>query len=134
VILIQLRIHRINLSLPKRVIERVVDSRWRNSEPRSGRTIDHHRFCFTAQLLVRYHISQLWQLLQLRNQLGRHRIQLRLVRIFQRVLVLGPAHHIVDAQILHRLHVKLDALDLFQLPCQAIDDFSRGHLSHFQWL
>jgi len=134
VILVQLRVHRVDLSLAERIIKRVVDGRWCDAESRRSRAIDHHLLRLATQLLICDNIGQLWQLLQLCDQSARHGIQLGLVGIFHRVLILGAAHDIVDGQILHRLHVQLDALDLLQLRCQAVDDLGRGYLTDLERL
>ena len=64
VILIQLRIHRVDLTLAKCVIQRIVDRRWRNAQPRRSGAVDHQRHRKAAHLLVRRDVFQLRQLLQ----------------------------------------------------------------------
>jgi hypothetical protein len=42
-------------------------------------------------------------------------------RVLERVLVLSTAHPVVDREVLHRLHVELDARHLRQLGIEAPD-------------
>ena len=48
-------------------------------------------------------------------------VQLIRIRIFQAVLVLRPADPVFDRQVLHRLHVESDSIDLVELWLQAAD-------------
>ena len=50
---------------------------------------------------------------------GTQSIQLVRVGIFQAVLILRPAYTVFDCQILNRLHVQRDSVDLRQLPPEA---------------
>ena len=68
VVLIQLRIHRVDLALAKGVVQRVVDGGRRDAQPRSGDAVDHQRDGKPARLLIGGHILQLRQLLQLRDK------------------------------------------------------------------
>ncbi len=65
-------------------------------------------------------------LLQRCDQVVRHGVQFVRVRIFERVLILGAADAVIDREILHRLHVELDALDLGQLWLKPADDLGGG--------
>ena len=43
------------------------------------------------------------------------------IRIFERVLILGAAHAVVDRDVLHRLHEERDAIHFLQLRLQPAD-------------
>ena len=68
-VLIELRVHRADLTLPKDVVQRVVDGRWSNSQPGSGNAVDHQRHGKPAGLLVAGHVFQLRQLRERREEL-----------------------------------------------------------------
>ena len=65
VILIQLRVESIDLPLTESIVECVVDGFRGNPETGSRGAIDRHRRREAAQLLIRHHVGQLRQLLQL---------------------------------------------------------------------
>jgi hypothetical protein len=92
VILVQLRVHRIDLPLAECVVQRVVDRRRRHAKPRSSRAIDHQRHGQAAHLLIRRNIFELRQLLQLADKSVGPVIQFNWIGILQRVLVLRPAN------------------------------------------
>ena len=73
-------------------------------------------------LLVGGDVAQLGQRLQLLDQPRRPLRQLLRVGVFEAVLVLRAADAVFHRQVLHRLHVERDALDLGQLGLQAPDD------------
>ena len=114
VVLVQLRVHGINLPLPECVIERVVDGRRSDAKSRSGGAINNYGFRHAAQLLIGCHVGKLRQFPKLSHQLADYAVQLILIRIFNGVLVFRAAHPIVHREILHRLHVKRDARNLGQ--------------------
>ena len=58
VILIHLRVHRIDLALAERVIESAVDRLRCDSKARRGNAVDHQRFRYAAQLLIRRDIGE----------------------------------------------------------------------------
>jgi hypothetical protein len=105
VVLVQLRVHGVDLALSERIVERIVDGRWRDAEAGSGGAIDGDRFRHAAQLLIGRHVGQFRKLLEFRQQLADNRVQLILIGVFHRVLVFRAAHAIVHRQVLHRLHV-----------------------------
>ena len=74
-----------------------------------------------ARLLVGGHVFQLGQLLQFGDKLVGPLVQFVRVGIFKRVLVLRAAHAIVDRDVLHRLHVEMDARHLLQAGLQPAD-------------
>ena len=104
VILIHLRIHRVNLPLAKGVIQRVVDGRGRDAESRGRDPIDDQRYCESSGLLVGGNVLQFRQLLQTGDEAVGPVVQFIRVGVFERVLVLGAADAIVDSNVLHRLH------------------------------
>jgi hypothetical protein len=124
VILIQLRVERINLPLPKRIVKSVVNRCRENAEARSRGTVDHQRLRHASQLLIGHYIRQLRQFFQLRYKIVRHAVQFALVWVFQGVLILRSADAIVNCEILHRLHVKLYAFDLGELRSKPVYHFS----------
>ena len=69
-VLVQLRVHRIDLALSKGVIQSVVDGRGRDSQPRGRRAIDNQRDRQTARLLVGGYILKFLQAFQLCRQSG----------------------------------------------------------------
>ena len=56
-------------------------------------------------------------------------VQLVHVGIFQRVLILGPAHAVIDGDVLHRLHVQLDAVHLGQAVVEAANDVRSAEIA-----
>ena len=118
VVLIQLRIHRINLALAKRIVERIVDRRRRHTQPGSSRPVNDQRHRQPTQLLIRSNVFELRQLFQLRHKAVGPIIQLVLIRIFQTVLILRSAYAVVDGNVLHGLHEYLNVLHILQLRLQ----------------
>ena len=118
VVLVELRVEGADLALPVGVVERVVDRGGRNAQPRCGHAVDRKLNRVGAGLLIRGHVFQLRQLLQLRHKFVGPLVQLVRVGIFERVLVLRAAYAIVDRDVLHRLHVEVHALHLRQIGLQ----------------
>ena len=112
VVLVELGVHGVDLALAEGVVEGVVYGRGGDAQPRSGDPVNGQRYRQAAGLLIGGHVFQLRQLLQLVDKPVGPKIQLVYVRIFQRVLVLGPAHPVIDRDVLHRLHEQLDAAHL----------------------
>ncbi len=92
VILVQLRVHRVDLALAEVVVKRVVDGRWSDPQPRGRDSVDGQRDRARAGLLIGCHILQLRQLFQLCDKAIGPQIQLIHIGIFQRVLILRAAH------------------------------------------
>ncbi len=134
VVLVQLRVHRIDLPLAERVVERIVDRRRRHAQARSSRPVDHQRHRQTAHLLVGRNIFELRQLLQPGDKAIGPVIQFVLVRVLQRVLVLRPAHPVIDRDVLHRLHEELNALHILQLRLQPAHHVRRAQVALLQRL
>ena len=67
-VLIQLRIHRIDLALTEGVIERLIDGGGRNAKARGGRAINDQRNGIAAELLIGGHIFKLGPLFQLGHE------------------------------------------------------------------
>ena len=128
-VLVQLCVHRVDLTLAEGVIQRVIDGRRSDAEARGRRSINHYRLRLTAQLLIGDHIGQLWELFQLSHEIVRDTVQFGLTGVFQRVLVFGSADAIVHRQVLHRLHIERDAGNLRYLRLQSLDHRGRRHLA-----
>ena len=133
-ILVELRIHGVDLALTEGVVEGVVDGGGRDSEARGGGAVDDERCGRTAELLVGYDVGQLRKFLQARHEVAGHGVELVLVRILERVLILGAADPVIDREVLYRLHVQLDAFHLLELGTEAIDDRSRREAAIFKGL
>ena len=124
-VLVQLREDGRNLALSKSVIQRVVDGLRENSQSRRGIPVNRDIRLEPVVQLVGSHIGQRRQGLQLGHQLRGPLRQFLRIRIFYRILELGAAHAVFDRQILHRLHVESNAVDLRQLRLQSTDDRGR---------
>ena len=82
-------------------------------------------------LLVGRDIGDAAEGLQLVEKDRRPVIELVLVGVGQRVLILGLGEPRADGDVLRRLHVERDALDLLQCRLQAVDDLIGAAL---RWL
>ncbi len=109
VILVELRVHRADLALPEGVVKGIIDRGGRDTETRGSDAINGQRHGESADLLIGRHVLQLLHAFHLRDELIGPVIQFVHVRIFQRVLVLGAADAVIDRDVLHRLHVHLEA-------------------------
>ena len=96
-ILVRLRVESADLPLPKGIVECGIDLVWRDVETRCRRPVDGEVRTYAICLLVRSHVGDLRQLAKLRDQPSRPLIQLQGVWIFERVLVLGPTHSVIDS-------------------------------------
>ena len=114
VVLVHLRIHGADLPLAERVIKCVIDGGGRDAQAGGGNAVDHQRYSETASLLIGGNVFQFRQLLEPRDETIGPLIQLIHVGVFERVLVLRPAHAVVDGDVLHGLHKQLDSLNLIQ--------------------
>ena len=74
------------------------------------------------------------QLLHLIDQPSGPQVQLVRIRIFQRVLVLGTADAVIHRDVLHRVHVKHDALDRLEARLQPANHIGGADVAHIQWL
>jgi len=118
-VLVQLRVHGADLALPIGVIERAVDGGRRNAEPRCGHAINNQRDRQTAGLLVGSHIGKLGQLLSSCLQADWSTGSTRFASGSSNVLlILCAAYAVVHRDVLHRLHIKLDALHRFETGLQ----------------
>ena len=108
--MIQLREYGRNLALSESVIKRVVDGLRKNSQSRCGIAVNRDVRLEPIIELIRSHIAQCGQRLQLGHQLRRPPRQFLRVRIFDRILELRSAHAVFHRQILYRLHVEGDAV------------------------
>ena len=125
VVLIHLRVHRVDLSLAEGVVQRVIDGRWRDSKTRSGGAVNYQGDSESSDLLIGGHVFQIRQLLHAVDQTARPVIQFIGIGIFERVLVLRAAYAIVHADILHGLHIQLHSLNGVQF-CLEPSDYVRG--------
>ena len=73
----------------------------------------------SLRLLIGGHVAQFGNRFQFVDEFGGPEVQFVGIRIFQRVLILRAADAVFDRQILHRLHVQRDAVDLCQFRLQA---------------
>ena len=73
VILVQLRVHRVNLALAKGIVERVVDRGRGNPQTGSCCAIYNQRYGKAAQLLIGSHIFKLRQSFNLATKRPDHR-------------------------------------------------------------
>ena len=134
-VLVQLREDGRDLALAERVVERVVDRLRRDAEARRGVAVDHE-----PRLQARRSAGR-WRRraapaapAAVRRSRGAQTVKLLAVGIFEAVLVLRPADAILDRQVLHRLHVQRDAVDLGQLRLQAADHVAGADLPRFERL
>src|SRR6202000_1310391 len=87
-----------------------------------------------SRLLVRSDIFELGQLLEFSNEAIGPFIELVTVRIFDGVLVLGPAHTITHGNVLPRLHIEFHGVDISELFLQPADDIRGAPVSLIEWL
>ena len=125
--LIGLRIDRRYLPLAEGIVERVVDVLRGDAQPARRIAIDIDHQSEAVVLLIARDVAQFGNLLHLVHQARSPQIQQRLVGRIERVLILRPADAVFHRQILHRLHVKLDARHLLQLRLQPPDHIDRGN-------
>ena len=128
VVLVQLRKNGGDLALPEGVVERVVDGLGQYAQTRRGIAINHQLGLQAAILLIGGDIAHGRQLAQLVDQSRGPDRQLLRVGIFHRILILGAADPIFHRQVLHRLHVQGDAVDLRQFRLQPADNIGGGCL------
>ena len=85
-------------------------------------------------MLIAGNIAKLRNLLQTFHQLRNPLIQNLLFRGVEGILILRAADAIFNRQILHRLQVELDSINLSEFGLQSPDDFTRIDLSFFEGL
>ena len=130
VVLVELRKDRGDLALAEGVVERVVHIGHGDAQPRRGIAIDHQLRAQALILQIAGHVGHDIFLAQLIDHLARVSRQLVLIRIFERILELGPADAIFHRQVLQRLQEELDAFDAFYLAAAcAVNHFRRGDLA-----
>lgn len=128
-VLIDLGIHRVDLPLAEGIIESVINRGGRYAKSRGRDPVNHQRYSQPSRLLIGGDIFQLRQLIQPADESVGPVIEFIGVRVFESVLILRPAHPIVDRNVLHRLHKQLYALNLAQLRTEAADDVGGAHLA-----
>jgi len=84
--------------------------------------------------LVSRYVGKFGKFLKSCNQIPGHAVEFVNIGIFESVLVLGAADAIIDGEILHRLHVKLDSFNLRQLRSKPFDDATGGNAALFKRL
>jgi hypothetical protein len=113
-----------HLALAEGVIECVVDLAHRDAEPRGRGPVDGDVGLQPLVLLVAIDLRQLWNRLQLREDLGRPIEQLVRVAVLQRVLILGVGGAATDTDVLHRLQKQRGPRNLGHLAAQPADRVS----------
>ena len=121
-VLVQLRVHRVDLPLTEGIVECIVDRRGSDTQARGRGAIDHQRDGQAAHLLVGGNIFELRQLLQTRNKTIRPIVQFVLIGIFKRVLILCTADAVIDRDVLHRLHEELNSVHLAEPGLKPADN------------
>ncbi len=106
VVLVELRVHRVDFALAIGVVESVVQGRGGNSEARRGDPVNRKKKRLGAGLLIGGDVFQAFEPLQLGHEFVGPFIQLVFVGILEGVLILGASDAVVDADVLHRLHVQ----------------------------
>ena len=114
-------VHRRDLALAERAVQRLVDQRQRDPEARGGIAIDLDADIGRGDLLVRGDVLQFRQLLHRRLDDRRPMVQLVGIGVGQRVLILRAAEPAADADVLPRLHKEFGAFDLRHLRPQPAD-------------
>ena len=109
-------------ALPEGVVERVVDRRRGDAEAAGRGAVDEDISRQPVLAEIGRDVGDLGDLLQPRDQLRNPGGELVRIRVLQRELVLGAADRGVDGQVLHRLHVEIDAGDILHLALQPADD------------
>ncbi len=134
-ILIGLRVHRIDLALTKGIVRARIHGRRRKPEPRRGHSIDRHEGGQPTELLIGRDVAELRQTFQAATNLVVQLFRFVRVRIFERVLVLGATQPVVDADVLNWLHVQGDALhSARKFGLQSTDHVGRAQAARCQRL
>ena len=134
VVLVQLRVHRVDLTLAEGVVQGAVDGGGRYAKARGRGAVDDDGFSLAAELLIGDDICELGKLFELFDETIDGAIELGLAGVFQRVLILRAADAVIHRKVLHWLHVELDAFHLLQLRPQTIDDVRRRSVAVFERL
>ena len=111
-VLVGLGVEGVDFALAVGVVEGVVDGGGGDAEARGGDAVDDELDGARAGLLVGGHVFELGHLLELGHELVAPRVELVGVGILERVLVLGAADAVVDGDVLHRLHIEMNTLNL----------------------
>ena len=135
VILIQLCEQGRDLALAESIVERVVDHLGRDAQPGSGIAIDDQRRLQTRCSAGRWRRRAVPAAsCSFSTNCGAQMLNSFASGSSKRVLILRAADAIFDGQVLHRLHVQRDALDLGQLRLQAADHVTGADLALLQRL
>ena len=122
-ILVRLGVDRRDDALAEQVVEDVVHRRRRDAEARGGLAVDGDVERRALLLHVAADVRQLRRLAQAVGQLRRPFREQSRIGAFQHEFILRAGDAGVDRQVLRRLHVELDALDMRGLAAEAADDF-----------
>ena len=114
--------------LAEGVVERVVNHLRDDAQPCSGAAINRQQGLQPLILLIAAHVAKFGEHPERLDELRRPGIQFSGVGIFEAVLVLRPAHAILDGEVLHRLQVQGDVVDLRQFLLQTPDDLAGGEV------
>ena len=125
-ILIRLREHGGDETLAKGVIERVVDSLHADAESGGGIPVNDQRSLQSAVLLVGGDVAKRAEGIEFFNEARGSESEFFGVGIFKRVLELGAADAIFDAEILDGLQIEADAFYASQFFLEAADDVTRA--------
>src|ERR1019366_9393152 len=125
-VLVEIAVNRRHLPLSESVVERVVDLRGGETEPRGRVAVDDDIAFDPVLLLIAVEVENDAALLQLLKELRRPFIELRRVVRLQRVLIQRVALSAADAQILDRLYEQARAGDLAQFAPQPRHDLAGG--------
>ena len=114
VVLVDLGVHRIDLPLAEGVVQGVIDGRGRDAEARGGDAVDAQAYREAARLLIGGDALELRQIIETVHETVRPQGQFVRIRILERVLVLRAAYPVIDRDILHGRHIKVDSLHLLE--------------------
>ena len=118
-ILIGLRIDRRNDALAEGVVKHIVDRRQRDPEAAGGGPIDHQIDGAALVLHIARDVGEFGQVLQFADERGVQVCSSAGAGILKNEMILGAADARIDRQILHRLHIELDAFDARRFPAAA---------------
>ena len=121
-VLVRLREYRRHQPLAEGAVQGAVDGRGRDAEPARRGAVELDIRLQPAILQVAGHVCELRHLLQPVDELVHPGAEFAGIHRLDGELVLRAADASLDRQVLHRLHVERDALDLGEFRLQAPDD------------
>ncbi len=125
VILVQLREQRGDLPLAEGIVQRIVEIL--RGEPQAGSrgSIEFQRGLTTVVLLVAGDILEFRKLPQPVDEAVRVGREFGRIGVLHAVLVFGAAHDVFHRDVLNRLHVQIDSLDIADRGLQFANDLRR---------